>query len=85
LIEQVRGTFDATDKDELLSSLATLISEDIPAIFLYTPTYIYFVDSKVTGISVNNLRSPADRFANIHDWEFTNEVNPDKNSTTQNN
>lgn len=70
LIESIRGTFDDNQKNEYLQSLAKVISEDVPAVFLYTPTYNYLVDSKISGINVENIRLPKDRFANIAQWLF---------------
>ncbi len=70
LIESIRGTFDDNQKNEYMQSLAKVISEDVPAVFLYTPTYNYLVDSKITGVNVLNIRLPKDRFANIAQWLF---------------
>ncbi|EKD64060.1 MAG: hypothetical protein ACD_51C00084G0001 [uncultured bacterium] len=68
LIERIRSTFDQDTKDELLNELAEIIEEDIPAIFLYTPSYYFLVDEKVQGIELEDLRFPSDRFAQISDW-----------------
>lgn len=70
LIESIRGTFDETEKDKYLQSLAEVIAEDVPAVFLYSPTYYYLVDKKINGVNIENLRMPKDRFANIADWIF---------------
>lgn len=70
LIESIRGTFDTEEKQELLQDLAETITTDVPAIFLYTPSYYYVVDTKVTGISFSKLLQPKDRFSNISNWIF---------------
>lgn len=70
LIENIRKTFDPTEKDENLATLAKVIADDVPAVFLYTPTYYYLVDKKVTGVNVENILLPKDRFANISNWIF---------------
>ena len=69
-IERIRSTFDPTEKDELLQLLAETIEEDIPAVFLYTPSYYFLVDERVQGVVVDDLRFPSDRFATIADWYF---------------
>jgi len=69
-IEKIRSTFDVTKKDELLQSLASTIEEDIPAVFLYTPSYYFLVDKRVQGIDVKGLRFPSDRFSTIKNWYF---------------
>lgn len=68
LIENIRSTFDDTEKQKQLTDLASVISDDVPAIFLYTPTYYYLVDVRILGINVDNILLPKDRFANIADW-----------------
>lgn len=68
LIESIRSTFDETQKNGLLEALAKVISDDVPAVFLYTPTYYYLVDKKISGVNIENIRLPKDRFANIARW-----------------
>ncbi len=70
LIESIRGTFDAEEKQGLLQDLAETITADVPAVFLYTPSYYYVADTKVTGIEFTKLLLPKDRFSNIHLWNL---------------
>lgn len=70
LIEKIRGSFDSSEREEMLSKLASTIAEDVPAIFLYTPTFYYLVDAKVTGVYFQKLLLPKDRLVNIAEWEF---------------
>ncbi len=70
LIESIRKTFDESEKNINLASLAKVISDDVPAVFLYTPTYYYLVDKKVSGVNIENILLPKDRFANISEWIF---------------
>ena len=70
LIEKIRDTFDATEREELLKKLGTTISEDVPAVFLYTPTFYYLVDAKVEGVEFQKLLLPKDRLVNITKWKL---------------
>lgn len=70
LMESIRTTFDHDEQNALLESLAKIISEDVPAVFLYTPSYYYLTDIKLTGVTTENLLLPKDRFANIAEWKF---------------
>ncbi|MFA5789419.1 MAG: ABC transporter substrate-binding protein, partial [Candidatus Gracilibacteria bacterium] len=70
LIESIRGTFDAEEKQALLQELAGTITADVPAVFLYTPSYYYVVDTKVTGVKFTKLLLPKDRFSNIYLWNL---------------
>ena len=71
LIESIRSVFDLPTRQDRLKELAIKIREDIPAIFLYTPVYYYASDGKVSGISMEGVVFPSDRFAGIEKWKFT--------------
>lgn len=68
LMEQIRSTFGDAEKQESLNELAEVIATDVPAVFLYRPSYYYLVDKSVSGIDVQNVLQPKDRFYNIHNW-----------------
>lgn len=70
LIENVRATFDPGKRDSLLMELAQQIKDDVPAIFLYRPAYYYATDGKVSGVSLEGVVFPSDRFAGISLWKF---------------
>ena len=70
LIEKIRGTFDTSERENLLEKLAQTISEDVPAIFLYTPSNFYLVDAKMKNLKFTKILLPKDRFSNIGEWEF---------------
>jgi peptide/nickel transport system substrate-binding protein len=46
----------------------TYIAQDMPAVFLYSPDFIYVVSPKVKGLSLNDIISPSDRFVNVYLW-----------------
>lgn len=68
LIEKIRATFDVAEKDKYLKELAKVISEDVPAVFLYRPKYALATDNRVHGINLENMAFPSDRFASIAQW-----------------
>lgn len=68
LIQRIRENFDGGNKDKLLNDLAKEISQDIPAIFLFRPTYVYASDGKLKGVDLQNLAFPSDRFAHVDGW-----------------
>lgn len=60
-------------EDERLSryrEFQKIISEDVPAIFLYSPSYTYVQNKKVNGLAGDTIVSPADRFSQINDWHI---------------
>jgi peptide/nickel transport system substrate-binding protein len=68
LLEAIRKNFDAESRKEQLAQLQTLISQDRPAIFLFSPTYLYVSPKNLRGFEEKTLATPSDRFENINKW-----------------
>ncbi len=49
------------------------ITDDLPAIFLYSPFYNYVQAKKIKGFDGKLIISPGDRFANINRWYINTE------------
>lgn len=78
LLESIRSTSDASTRNSSYSNLNQLITGDVPAVFLYSPDFIYVVpkalrDRSFETISINNITIPSDRFDSIIDWFTTTE------------
>lgn len=65
LLEDLRRIFDGKRKTAKLKELEKLLSQETPALFLYTPLYSFALDKKVTGIDAVGYAFPADRFSNL--------------------
>jgi len=70
LIEDIRFLFNPERREDLLRELADKIRDDMPAVFLYRPVYLYASDGKVSGISMKGVTYSSDRFAGISTWKF---------------
>jgi len=68
LIDDGRVEFGNEKRAELYIKLQEKIAAEIPAVFLYSPEYIYPVNKKVGGIDIETLVSPARRFTDIANW-----------------
>ena len=68
MLEKYRREEDVKNKVELLKDIEKNIKLDVPAIFLYTPHFLYAVPEKVQDINIGHLISPDERFLNIHKW-----------------
>ncbi|MEK7104879.1 MAG: ABC transporter substrate-binding protein [Patescibacteria group bacterium] len=44
------------------------IKKDMPAIFLYSPDFIYIVSKNIQGFSIDHIITPGDRFLNSYLW-----------------
>ncbi len=70
----LEDVFTISDKILLAKKYAQFeeeIKKDIPAVFLYSPDYIYVVSPNLKGLSMDNVVSSADRFSNVYLW-YTN-------------
>jgi len=68
LLEDARLTCDLEVRKEKYKKFQDIITEEVPAIFMYSPFYTYVQTKKVKGFGVKNILSPHDRFANISEW-----------------
>lgn len=68
LIEDGRIEFDSQKRAEIYIDFQNALLKEMPAIFLYSPKYIYPVNKKIQGINIENLITPSKRFFNIDKW-----------------
>ncbi|NTU66941.1 MAG: peptide ABC transporter substrate-binding protein [Candidatus Moranbacteria bacterium] len=68
LIEAARTEFDTQKRADDYVQFQKKLIEELPAIFLYTPSYIYPMNKQVRGMEVSDLISPSKRFSNINNW-----------------
>ena len=61
----------ATDNQSLTTQKAIVVSEiqkDVPAIFLFSPDFLYLKSPSVKNITLNNISSANERFLSINSW-----------------
>lgn len=68
ILEEARSLSDAEERNEVLKKFDAEIKKDTPAVFLYSPDFIYIVPKKLKGEIPTNITVPSDRFSNIHQW-----------------
>ncbi|MEI6553630.1 MAG: ABC transporter substrate-binding protein, partial [bacterium] len=74
LLETARSSISNDTRLQAYADIETEINKDIPAIFLYSPDYIYLTSGRAKNIQINNLNHPSERFANVNEW-YTNTEN----------
>ncbi len=75
LLENIRSSSDPTLKRGYLESFNKEISVDMPAVFTYSPYFIYIVPKKVQNVSIGQVTAPGERFADVSKWYIeTNSV-----------
>lgn len=68
LLEEGRTLADTEARAEKYRAFENMVTEDTPAIFLYTPDLIYVVPGKIGGVSMGNAVTPSERFIAVHAW-----------------
>lgn len=68
LLEDARKTEDKNERMEKYKQFQAEIEKDVPAIFLYSPDFIYIIPKKIKGYSIGRIITPAERFLNVNDW-----------------
>ena len=68
LLEDARQTLDDSARMAKYDAFQKLVTKDIPAIFLYSPDYIYPQTAGIKGNDSTLIFVPSDRFDNINKW-----------------
>lgn len=68
LLEAARTTSDKQDRVKKYQLFQKEVAEDVPAVFTYTPKFIYAFPNAVKGFLMGSITVPADRFASVYTW-----------------
>ncbi len=68
LLERIRGNESSTARQELLRTLKNIFQRDVPAIFLYSPTYTFAHREDIHGVEIGRLSLHSDRFRTLYRW-----------------
>lgn len=68
LIEDARQISEIDKKLEKYKQLAEELNNDRPAIFLYSPFFLYVLPTKIQGVELQKITNPTERFSNAHRW-----------------
>jgi peptide/nickel transport system substrate-binding protein len=68
LLESMRQTADTAELSAQYKKFADEIATDSPAVFLWSPNFIYAIPNKVQGVKLRQITNPSDRFLDIETW-----------------
>lgn len=68
LIESIRRGLDAGERQQDLQQLQDVISSDYPAVFLYSPNFIFVTSKSLHGVEPGLLLETADRLQAAAKW-----------------
>ncbi|MFM7088645.1 MAG: hypothetical protein ACKOW9_03890, partial [Candidatus Paceibacterota bacterium] len=67
----LEDAFVATKPEDRVKKYAQFeeeIRKDMPAVFVYSPSFIYAVDNDLHGFTLDHITSPSDRFSSVYLW-----------------
>ena len=68
LLESILVTLDKKERAKKYLEFQEEISKDVPAVFVYSPYFIYISQKNPKGLNINNLKGASDRFLGISNW-----------------
>lgn len=71
LLETVRGNATDAERQDALKKLQNILKRDVPAVFLYSPTYTFAHRQDILGIELGHLSLHSDRFLTLYRWYTT--------------
>jgi len=68
ILEDLRSSTDDAANQAKYDSLASIIRGDVPAVFLFSPDFVYAVPKTLGGIDLGDITVPSDRWNSIESW-----------------
>jgi peptide/nickel transport system substrate-binding protein len=68
ILEDASVTIDEKARIQKYAQFESEIAKDLPAVFLYSPNFIYVVSKNISGLNIDHLTTPQDRFLNVYSW-----------------
>ncbi len=68
ILEDTFGNQDQAARQKKYMQMVDEIKKDMPAVFLYSPSFIYIVSRDLQGLNIDHLIFPSDRFLNAYLW-----------------
>jgi len=68
VLESARQLDNSPERIEKFRIFAKEIQNDVPAVFLYSPNFIYVIPEKLKGEVPKNIETPSERFLSVYNW-----------------
>lgn len=68
ILTEARETIDPGKRADLYREFQSIITREHPAVFLYSPEYLYVVSGDVQGILAKNIATPNQRLSDFSMW-----------------
>lgn len=74
LLSRLRTTSDRDERQAILKEFNDEVVAEAPAVFLYTPEYVYVTAPHITGVSLTGIASGSERFSTIESWHIATDA-----------
>ena len=68
LLEDARTTSDLSKRIDDYTQFENAVYDDTPAVFLYSPDFIYVVPKNLQGLELGSITTPDERFLGVKSW-----------------
>lgn len=68
ILEEAQTLIDPAPRAEKYKQFQELVIEDVPAVFLYSPFYLYAINNKIKDITIKTLSLPSERLNDSNIW-----------------
>ncbi len=73
ILEDAFITVDDNSRTKKYIQFEDMVKKDMPAVFLYSPDFLYIVSKDLKQFRVDNITSPSDRYQNVYSWYLKTE------------
>ncbi len=73
ILEDAFVTVDEKERTKKYTQFEDEIKKDMPAVFLFSPNFIYVVSKYLKNFNINNITAPSDRYLNAYSWYIETE------------
>lgn len=74
ILEDAFVTINKDAREKKYIQFESEVKKDMPAVFLYSPNFIYLVSPDLMGLDMNHITFPSNRFLNVYEW-YTEKYN----------
>ena len=67
-LEDGRASLDLPTRAKAYADLQELFAEEVPAVYLYSPTYSVAISTRIHGLQLDPALEPDERFAHVDQW-----------------
>jgi len=73
LLENIRKESNPTLRADMLEKFAEEVRADVPAVFVYSPDFLYATSKDVRGITIGPIIVESERFLDVQNWYVKSE------------